>query len=51
MEKERALYIIDKAFDLLTDIMGFDNAVKELKFYDLELTDDEIEYLKRGMAN
>ena len=48
---ERALYIIDHMFDLLIDTMGFENAIKELKIhYNLEFTEDELAYLKRGMA-
>ena len=48
---ERALYIIDHLFDLLVDTLGFDNAIAELKNnYNLEFTEAELEYLKRGMA-
>ena len=48
---ERALYMIDHIFDLLIDTMGFENAIEELKnHYNLDFTEDELAYLKRGMA-
>lgn len=48
---ERSLYIIDHIFDLLIDTMGFENAINELKVnYNLKFTEEELAYLKRGMA-
>lgn len=52
MENERALEVIDKMFDLLTDTMGRRKALEELRLnYDLAFSEDELRWLLRGSTS
>lgn len=52
MTIERAEYIIDHLFDLLSDSMGRSRAIEELKVnYSLEFTSEELAWLMRGLPN
>jgi hypothetical protein len=49
MENERALEMIDKMFDLLTDTMGRRKTLEELRLnYELTFSEDELRWLLRG---
>lgn len=49
MENERALEVIDKMFDLLTDTIGRVRTIEELKInYNLDFSEEELRWLLRG---
>lgn len=49
MKEDRKLEIIDKMWDMLVDHFGTNESLRQLKRdYALELSEDEIKYLKRG---
>ena len=50
MTIERAEYIIDHMFDLLSDALGRSRTLEELKInYSLEFTEEELTWLLRGL--
>lgn len=52
MTNERAEYIIDHMFDLLSDSLGRSRALEELRLnYNLEFTSDELKWLLRGLPH
>lgn len=52
MTIDRAEYIIDHMFDLLSDSMGRSRALEELKInYSLEFTSEELKWLLRGLPH
>jgi hypothetical protein len=52
MTIERAEYIIDHLFDLLSDSLGRSRTLDELKInYSLEFTEEELAWLLRGLPH
>lgn len=52
MTIERAEFIIDHMFDLLSDSLGRSRVLEELRLnYNLEFTADELKWLLRGLPH